>query len=320
MQLKQKTWDKIGGIANFGIAILCILFLAYQIVTHFCNKPNDVVKEQLELKAPQTNGTKDKQPSAVRAHSVDYHTTQLPQNDLMLNIVANPTFSLEDFVASGINKDNVSLGDIQIYRDDPYIRNVFTDEFGNLNEMRLQSLYHKATEWMKRLKNDKLQYDMESSFQRDNTPSITEKQRVTEETSINSQPCAQINNQRRTILQVTDVSTDRIVPSNTFERTKAQTLGLLVRIDLFDNSIKLQFMDDNGNLIEEPMILDYQQYNYTYYNKYVHNGLDGSTIVYEYTLIPTFNHGKLVKAMFQVDINGLEDARLTLRSYNAPHN
>lgn len=72
---------------------------------------------------------------------------------------------------------------------------------------------------------------------------------------------AQYNNQRRTILQVTDVSTDRIVPSNTFERTKAQTLGLLVRIDLFDNSIKLQFMDDNGNLIEEPMILDYQQYN-----------------------------------------------------------
>lgn len=176
MQLKQKTWDKIGGIANFGIAILCFLFLAYRIVSHFCNKSNDVAKEKIELKASQTKGTTDKRPSDVREQSVGYQST-LPQNDLMLNIVANPTFSLEDFAVVGINKDNVSLKDIQIYRDDPYIRSVFTDEFGNLNEMRLQSLYHKATEWLSRLRKGEVQSDLEPSFHRDNIFAPSEQRR-----------------------------------------------------------------------------------------------------------------------------------------------
>lgn len=113
----------------------------------------------------------------LKKQEIGYQDSPLPQNDLMLNIVANPTFSLEDFVVVGINKNNVSLKDIQIYRDDPYIRSVFTDEFGNLNEMRLQSLYHKAMEWLSRLQKDNVQSDVEPSFHRDNIFAPSEQRR-----------------------------------------------------------------------------------------------------------------------------------------------
>ena len=179
MQLKQKTWDKIGGIVNFGIAILCILFLAYRIVSHFCEKNVTVPKDKYELKTSEINIPTYRQTttSVVQKQSAGYQSSPLPQNDLMLNIVANPTFSLEDFVLIGVNKENVSLRDIQVYRYDPYIRSVFTDEYGNLNEMRLQSIYHKATEWMQRLQKEVMHTEVEPSYHRDNIFALPEQRR-----------------------------------------------------------------------------------------------------------------------------------------------
>lgn len=120
----------------------------------------------------------DNQDNVVQKQEFSYQDSPLPQNDLMLIIVANPTFSLEDLVVIGINKDNVSLRDIQIYRNDPYIRSVFTDELGNLNEMRLQSIYHKATEWMNSLQSDNVQCENEPSFHRDNIFAPSEQRRA----------------------------------------------------------------------------------------------------------------------------------------------
>ena len=64
------------------------------------------------------------------------------QNDLMMNMVANPHFSYADFITIGFTPDNTSLQDIQVYRDDPYIREQFTDEQGNFNEIKFQSIYN----------------------------------------------------------------------------------------------------------------------------------------------------------------------------------
>ena len=56
--------------------------------------------------------------------------------DLMMNMVGNQQASFADFTAAGLNVENTSLQDIQVYRDDPYIREQFTDELGNFNEMK----------------------------------------------------------------------------------------------------------------------------------------------------------------------------------------
>lgn len=152
--------SKISTIAFYGL----IVWLIYTDI----NKPkHEVYNTPSEMHNP-----------TVTKSEVLYSEPQLlQQNDLMMNIVANPTFSLEDFVTIGINRDNVSLKDIQVYRNDPYIRSVFTDEFGNIDEMSLQSFYHRATEWMKKLRNDEVQCNLEPSFHRDNIFAPSEQRR-----------------------------------------------------------------------------------------------------------------------------------------------
>lgn len=66
------------------------------------------------------------------------------QYDLMFNMVGNQQASFADFTAVGLNVDNTSLQDISVYRNDPYIREQFTDDQGNFNEMRFQSVYNQA--------------------------------------------------------------------------------------------------------------------------------------------------------------------------------
>lgn len=66
------------------------------------------------------------------------------QYDLMMNMAGNQQASFADFTAAGLNVENTSLQDIQVYRDDPYIKEQFTDEFGNFNEMKFQSVYNQA--------------------------------------------------------------------------------------------------------------------------------------------------------------------------------
>lgn len=122
-------------------------------------------------------------------------------------------------------------------------------------------------------------------------------------------------NQRRSILQVTDVTTDRTVPSANFEKNRTKLLGTVVHIDLFDQCVKIQFLDSNGKLIEEPFILNFQPSTRWYYLEYKHTLLNGETTVYEYTLKPTISNGKITYATLTIDINGWEEACLTLRPF-----
>ena len=66
------------------------------------------------------------------------------QYDLMMNMAGNQNASYADFTAAGFNVDNTSLQDISVYRNDPYIREQFTDEYGNFNEMKFNSVYDQA--------------------------------------------------------------------------------------------------------------------------------------------------------------------------------
>lgn len=92
------------------------------------------------------------------------------QNDLMMNMVANPHFSYADFTTIGFTPDNTSLQDIQVYRDDPYIREQFTDEQGNFNEMKFQSIYNQAQSNYNVMANNSYDSIMASqvTFHRDN--------------------------------------------------------------------------------------------------------------------------------------------------------
>lgn len=92
------------------------------------------------------------------------------QNDLMMNMVANPHFSYADFVTIGFSPDNTSLQDIQVYRDDPYIKEQFTDELGNFNEMKFQSVYNQAQSNYNVMANNSYDSIMASqvTFHRDN--------------------------------------------------------------------------------------------------------------------------------------------------------
>lgn len=92
------------------------------------------------------------------------------QNDLMMNMVANPHFSYADFITIGFTPDNTSLQDIQVYRDDPYIKEQFTDEQGNFNEMKFQSIYNQAQSNYNVMTNNSYDSIMASqvTFHRDN--------------------------------------------------------------------------------------------------------------------------------------------------------
>lgn len=67
------------------------------------------------------------------------------ENDLMLNIVANPNFSITDFATIGFNIDNTSLQDIQVYKNNPLIQKQFTDNEEKFNEKSFMDAYNNAS-------------------------------------------------------------------------------------------------------------------------------------------------------------------------------
>lgn len=66
------------------------------------------------------------------------------ENDLMLNISANPGFTIADFSAVGLNIDNTSLQDKEQYRNHPIIQEKFTDEEGKFNDYAFTQAYNQA--------------------------------------------------------------------------------------------------------------------------------------------------------------------------------
>lgn len=92
------------------------------------------------------------------------------ENDLMLNIVANPDFTLADFASVGLSIDNTSLQSMEQYKSHPLIQEKFSDEYGNFNNHAFTQAYNQALVGYQQLADDS--YDKEFSnfisFHRDN--------------------------------------------------------------------------------------------------------------------------------------------------------
>ena len=66
-------------------------------------------------------------------------------NDLMLNIVANPNFTIADFATIGFNINNTSLQDKSVYKNNELIQKTFTDEKnGKFNEKLFNDVYESS--------------------------------------------------------------------------------------------------------------------------------------------------------------------------------
>lgn len=66
------------------------------------------------------------------------------ENDLMMNIVANPSFTLQDFATIGFDVSNTSLQDKSVYRNNPTIQEKFKDIEGKFDEKLFSDTYNKA--------------------------------------------------------------------------------------------------------------------------------------------------------------------------------
>lgn len=67
------------------------------------------------------------------------------ENDLFLNMVANPSFQLEDFATIGFTTDNTSLQeDKNVYKNNELIQKKFTDDEGKFDNKKFDDAYNKA--------------------------------------------------------------------------------------------------------------------------------------------------------------------------------
>lgn len=90
------------------------------------------------------------------------------ENDLMMNVVANPSFTLEDFATIGFNIDNTSIQDKSVYKNNPLIQKKFTDDDGKFNEKSFNDYYNTALINYNKMAEDAYNNDIEVSFHRDN--------------------------------------------------------------------------------------------------------------------------------------------------------
>ena len=74
--------------------------------------------------------------------------------DLFLNIIANPTMSLEDLVSVGITSENTMLLDRASYASNEKIQNAFKDNNGNFDEAAFNRMYDIAEQSYNILAND----------------------------------------------------------------------------------------------------------------------------------------------------------------------
>lgn len=100
-------------------------------------------------------------------------------NDLMLNIVANPEYSLQDFATIGLTIDNTSLQDKDVYRNNPLIQKSFTDKEGKFNETAFNKAYNSAVYSYNQLASNQYNQDSQNQviYHRDNIFAPKEKRR-----------------------------------------------------------------------------------------------------------------------------------------------
>ena len=75
------------------------------------------------------------------------------QNDLMLNILANPQFTVEDFQKVGFNANNTSLEDENTYLGSEQITKnpLFQNENGEFDQVKFHNVYLQAARGMEQI-------------------------------------------------------------------------------------------------------------------------------------------------------------------------
>ena len=86
------------------------------------------------------------------------------ENDLMLNMVANPTFSLFDFNSVGLTAENTSLQDPSYYKSNPFIQRRYTKEDGRFDDKAFDQDYERAKLGFQIMASDHAEEAMKSDF------------------------------------------------------------------------------------------------------------------------------------------------------------
>lgn len=97
--------------------------------------------------------------------------TNSKENDWLLNRVSNPTFSISDFKAVGLDATNTSLEDASVYKNIPQIRdNPAFQTDGKFDEAKFDSIYKYMAETYNQLADESYQEDIltQATFHRDN--------------------------------------------------------------------------------------------------------------------------------------------------------
>lgn len=80
----------------------------------------------------------------------------MKENDIILNMLANPEFTLEDFQAVGLNSDNTGLQSEDKYLQSDKIKSVsaFQDSNGQFDKNKFHNFYQSAGEFYNQMSND----------------------------------------------------------------------------------------------------------------------------------------------------------------------
>jgi hypothetical protein len=102
------------------------------------------------------------------------------ENDLILNMIANPAFEVNNFADVGLDVSNTSLLDKDRYKASPTVQKTFTDENGKFNDSEFDKFYDKALNNYQQMSLD--DYDKISeqqiTYHRDNIWAPKEKRRT----------------------------------------------------------------------------------------------------------------------------------------------
>ena len=63
------------------------------------------------------------------------------KNDLLLNVLVNPTLSMGDLQTVGITADNSTVKDYDEYKSNELVQQAFKTESGNFNEKEFKGFY-----------------------------------------------------------------------------------------------------------------------------------------------------------------------------------
>ena len=69
---------------------------------------------------------------------------QNKENDLILNMIGNPTMTVTDLQSVGLNVDNTSLASKDVYKNNEKVKKFFTNESGKFNEREFNTFYDNA--------------------------------------------------------------------------------------------------------------------------------------------------------------------------------